>query len=410
MNLFKRMTALVLAGVLTIGLLSACGSGDGESSSQSAAQSSSSSAEANALTAVDLTTITDISTYLCGLPSGEVVASVNGTPITAGELMYCLVTGCDNMVEYYYYYQGTQELPWNTVLAAEDGEIEDGAVAEEKTFAEYMLNDAVKTAAMQIIVETKAKEAGITVTKENAEASQASLDMVTQQLAADTDKITVEQALWTQALTKDDFIRLYNMEYLYQGLTDHYYGEGGENEPAEEILLSYADAAGYYAVKHILLETKESTDEEKAEKKAKAEELLAQLKASGNDEALFDKLMKEHTEDPGIATNPEGYTFQANTNIDPAFEEAALALEPGQLSEIVEGQHGYHIMRRMPMKVTDDLKTDFINEQMSLMGTMWVESAEIEMTEAGKTLDAKAVYDAMQNYRYTVAKVKGEAE
>ena len=406
MNLFKRMTALALAGVLSLSLLTGCGKEGGSSASGSASQSGaasgSSSAEGVTLPTVDLATVTDICTYLCGLPADTVVATTDGTPITAGDLMYCFVTNCDNMVEYYYYYQGTQELPWTTVLEDEEG-------GGEKSFAEYMMADAAKTAAMQLIIETKAKEAGVAVSKENAAASQATLDMVKEQLAADTDQVTMQQYLWQQAMTEEDFLRICNMEYLYQGLTDHYYGEGGENEPTDEILLSYADSAGYYSVKHILLDTKESTDEEKAEKKAKAEELLAQIKASGNDEALFDKLMNEHTEDPGIATNPEGYTFQANTNIDPAFEEAALALEPGQLSEIVEGQHGYHIMLRLPMKVTDDLKTGFVNEQMSLMGTMWVESAEIELTDAGKALDAKAIYDAMQSYRYTIAKAMGEA-
>ena len=401
MNLFKRMTALALAGVMALGLLSGCGK-QGEASgsaSQSGAVSGSASVEAEPMETVELSTISDISTYLCGLAPETVVATANGTDITAGELMYWMVTNCDQLVENYYYYQGTQELPWDTVIGDEE---------EEKTFAEYLVEDSVKYAAMQHIVEQKAKEAGITVSKEDKDVVKASLDQLADQLKAETDKISVEQYLWQQALTDELLAWIYEMDYLYQGLTDHYYGEGGENAPTDEILLSYADTAGYYSVKHILLETKESTDEEKAEKKAKAEELLAQIKDSGNDEALFDKLMKEHTEDPGIATNPEGYTFQANTNVDPAFEEAALALEPGQLSEIVEGMHGYHIMLRQPTKVTDELKEAFVNEQMSLMGSMWIETAEIELTDAGKQLDAKGVYDAMQKYRYTVSKLMEE--
>lgn len=405
MNLFKRMTALLLAGVLSVGLLSACGSEGDESgsASSSAAQSGSASAEITPPPTVDISTITDISTYLCGLPSDTVVAAVDGTDITAGELMYCLVTNCDNMVDYYYYYQGTQELPWTTVLG-EEGD-QDG---EGKTFAQHLLTDSVKTAAMQTIVEQRAKAAGITVNAEDAATVQTFLDSMTKDLAADTDKVTLAQYLWQQALTVDAYTRICEMEYLYQGLSDHYYGKGGENEPTEEVLLSYLDDAGYYAVKHILLETKESSDEEKAQKKAKAEELLAQIKASGNDEALFDKLMKEHSEDPGLATNPEGYTFQANTNIDPTFEEASLALEPGQLSELVEGMHGYHIILRIPMKVTDELTQAFVAEQMSMMGTLWVESAEIELTDAGEQIDAKVVYDAMQSYRYTIAQMMEE--
>ncbi len=399
MKLFQRMTALALAGMMSVSLLTGCGKQGGASTSgaQSGAVSGSASVEKEPLGTVELSTVTDICTYLCGLPADTVVATADGENITAGEMMYWLVTNSDNMVEYYYYYQGTDQLPWTTVI----GDEEEG----DKTFAQYMVEDSVKYAAMQRIVERKAKEAGITVKQEDKQAIQTDLDTLADQLAADTDKISMEQYLWQQALTDELFAWNYQMDYLYQGLSDHYFGEGGEREPTEEILLSYLDTAGYYSVKHILLETKEATDEVKAQKKAKAEDLLAQIKASGNDEALFDKLMKENSEDPGLADAPEGYTFQANTNIDPAFEAAALELEPGQLSDIVEGMHGYHILLRLPMKVTEELKQTFINEQMSLMGGMWLESAQIELTDAGKALDAKAVYDAMQVYRNTIAQL-----
>lgn len=405
MNLFKRMTALALAGVLSLTLLTGCGKQSDTSSSASqsgaASGSASASAEVEPLPTVDLATVSDICTYLCGQPADTVVATAEGMEITAGEMVHWLVNHCDQLVQSYYYYQGTEELPWTTVVGGEEGE-------GDKSFAELVVVDAVKYAAMQHIVEKKAKEAGIVPREEDREAVKTAIDQLAKDLAGDTDKVSVEQYLWQQALTEDLLTASYEMEYLYQELTDHYYGEGGENEPTEEILLSYADDAGYYAVKHILLDTKEATDEEKAQKKAEIEGLLAQIKASGNNEALFDKLMKEHTEDPGIATNPDGYTFQANTNIDPAFEEAVLALEPGQLSEVVEGMHGYHIMLRLPMKVTDELKEAFVNEQMSLMGSIWVEQAEIELTEAGKAVDAKGVYDAMQAYRYTIAQLLEE--
>lgn len=401
MKLFQRMTALALAGIMSVCMLTGCGKQGAASSS--GAQSGAVSVEREPLGTVELSTVTDICTYLCGLASDTVIATADGMDITAGELMYWLVTNCDNMVEYYYYYQGTDQLPWTTVIGEEEG--------PGKTFAEYMVEDSVKYAAIQRIVERKAKETGIAVKQEDKQAVQTSLDTLADQLAADTDKVSVEQYLWQQALTKELFAWNYQMDYLYQGLSDYYFGEGGEQEPTEEVLLSYLDTAGYYKVKHILLATvdtgtREELDEKtKTQKKAKAEELLAQIKASGNDQALFDKLMKEYSEDPGLAANPEGYDFQANTNIDPAFEAAALELEPGQVSDIVEGVSGYHIILRLPMKVTEELKETFINEQMSLMGSLWVESAQIELADAGKALDAKAVYDAMQVYRNTIAQL-----
>lgn len=399
MNLFKRMTALMLAGVMTLGLLSGCGRQGGQSASGSQSGAVSGSVEEEPLGTVDLATVTDICTYLCGLPADTVVATAAGEDLTAGEVMYWMVTNCDTMVEYYYYYQGTDQLPWTTVVDEGEG---------GKTFAYYMVQDSVNYAAVQRIVENKAAEAGLTVKEEDTQAIQASLDSLTEHLAAGDGKITAEQYLWQQALTNQLYTWNCEMDYLYQGLTDYYFGPGGEREPTEEVLEAYLDANGYYSVKHILLETKESTEEEKAQKKAKAQELLAQIEASGNDEAVFDKLMKEHSEDPGLATNPEGYTFQTNTNVDPAFEGAALILEPGQLSGVVEGMHGYHILLRLPLKATEEHKKTFIDEQMSLMGSLWLDAAEVKLTEAGEKLDAKAVYEAMQIYRNTIAQLTKE--
>lgn len=403
MKLFQRMTALTLAGVMSVCLLAGCGKQGEASTSASGSASGSVSAPVEPLPTVELSTITNICSYLSGLPAEETVATVDGIGITAGELMYWLVLLCDNMYNYYYY-QGVTEMPWNTI---------DESSGE--SFADYILQDSVKYAAMQRIVEKRAKEVGLAVQKTDKDAIQSSLETLEQQLAADTDQINVEQYLWQQALTADLYRWNCEMDYLYQGLSDHYFGEGGEREPTEEIVLSYLDSAGYYKVKHILLATVDTTSREEldeatvAAKKKQADELLAQLKESGNDEALFDRLMNQYSEDPGLATYPEGYNFQINTTVDPAFEEAALELEPGQISDVVEGVSGYHIILRLPMDAQEHWE-NFITEQMSLMASGWLEMAEVEMTDAAQKLDPKAVYDAMTAYRNTIAQMMDEAE
>lgn len=390
MNHLKRFAALALAGALGLSLLTGCGKqGEAESSASSSAQTP--------VATVELSTIDNICTYLCGLGPDEVVATMDGIDITAGELMYWLVNNCDQMRTYYYYYQGTDELPWDTI---------DESTGE--TFSDYLLQDAVNYAATQRMVEKQAKQAGITVRQEDKDAIQASLDTLAAQLAADTDKINVEQYLWQQALTTDLYHWNCEMDYLYQGLSDHYFGEGGEREPTEDTILSYLDDAGYYKVKHILLATVdtdsgEALDEKTvAAKKKQADDLLAQLKASGNDQALFDRLMNEYSEDPGLATYPDGYDFQVNTSVDPAFEEAALALEPGQISDVVEGVSGYHIILRLPMEA-EEYREIFATEQMSLMASFWMEKADIQLTDAHDKLDPKAIYQAMTDYRNTIA-------
>ncbi len=83
------------------------------------------------------------------------------------------------------------------------------------------------------------------------------------------------------------------------------------------------------------------------EKKAKAEQILSRAKA-GED---FAKLANEFSEDPGNK-DPKGelqgglYKDVTKGKMVPAFEQAALALEPGQIADnLVESPYGYHIIK-----------------------------------------------------------------
>ena len=126
--------------------------------------------------------------------------------------------------------------------------------------------------------------------------------------------------------------------------------------------------------KHILLmtidpETNEAlSDEEKAEKKAQADELYDQLAAVQDDpealEALFDELMQEHSEDSGLAANPDGYTFGSGVMV-PVFEDTTADLAEYGLSEPVESDYGYHIILRLPVD-PDGAYTDSSGSTASL--------------------------------------------
>jgi peptidyl-prolyl cis-trans isomerase C len=92
---------------------------------------------------------------------------------------------------------------------------------------------------------------------------------------------------------------------------------------------------------HILIKVeKDATDEQKAAAKEKIEGLLKRAKA-GEDFAV---LAKEYTEDPGSKENGGEYTFPRGQMAKP-FEDAAFGLEVGQISDVVETQYGYHIIK-----------------------------------------------------------------
>jgi peptidyl-prolyl cis-trans isomerase C len=76
--------------------------------------------------------------------------------------------------------------------------------------------------------------------------------------------------------------------------------------------------------------------------KAKAEAILRELK-SGAD---FDKIARERSEDPGSASQGGALGFFPQGRMVPPFEAALAKLQkPGELSDLVETQFGYHIIK-----------------------------------------------------------------
>ncbi|PWT98369.1 MAG: hypothetical protein C5B51_29455 [Terriglobia bacterium] len=95
-------------------------------------------------------------------------------------------------------------------------------------------------------------------------------------------------------------------------------------------------------VRHILLKTTEKPASEEPKIKARAEDLLKQIKAGGN----FAELAKKNSEDTGSAQNggelPDWVTKGQTV---PEFEQAAFTMKPGATSDLVKTQYGYHIIQ-----------------------------------------------------------------
>jgi peptidyl-prolyl cis-trans isomerase D len=99
---------------------------------------------------------------------------------------------------------------------------------------------------------------------------------------------------------------------------------------------------------HILITAnKDASDAEKQAAKAKAEDLLAQVRKNP---AEFAKLAKQHSQDPGSAERGGDLGFFGKGMMVKPFEDAAYKLKQGEISDLVQSEFGYHIIQVTDVK------------------------------------------------------------
>ena len=94
-------------------------------------------------------------------------------------------------------------------------------------------------------------------------------------------------------------------------------------------------------VRHILLKTSDKPPADVEKIKAKALDILKQVKSGGN----FADLAKKYSEDPGSAVKGGDLDWVVRGQTVKNFETAAFALKPNQISDLVTTEYGFHILQ-----------------------------------------------------------------
>jgi len=101
------------------------------------------------------------------------------------------------------------------------------------------------------------------------------------------------------------------------------------------------DSGQILGADHILLLTQNMNDAQKAATKQKAEALRAKVTP-----ANFAALARENSQDQASARSGGSLGLFPRGAMVPEFENALLALKPGQISPVIQTQYGFHIIHR----------------------------------------------------------------
>lgn len=106
---------------------------------------------------------------------------------------------------------------------------------------------------------------------------------------------------------------------------------------------------------HILIQVApDAKDDAVAKARAKAEDLVKKLRAG----ASFDELAKANSDDPGSSDKGGDLGFFARGAMVPAFDNAVFGMKPGEISDPVQSQFGFHIIRLDEIQASKEQSLD----------------------------------------------------
>jgi len=139
-------------------------------------------------------------------------------------------------------------------------------------------------------------------------------------------------------------------------------------------------------ISHILLLTGEDVDKEKVRERAL--QLLAEVK---KEPKSFAGLAKKHSQDPGSAKEGGDLGFMARQTLVKPFADAAFALEKGEISDLVESEFGFHIIRVEEIRPSEHFP--FAEVRSLIEKTMQEQDAVKRFAEAAENF-RNLVYEA----------------
>ncbi|TJX13780.1 foldase [Tissierella creatinini] len=241
--------------------------------------------------------------------------------------------------------------------------VNDVEITKEELYAQLVEQNgdaALNSLISEKIMEAEVDAKGITVSDEEI---QENIDEMTEYYGGEEE---MNNALTQYNLTMDDMkeniinnLQLQKILEPYIKITDEEIKEYFTTNKA------YLDQAEEVKASHILVETKESADE---------------VKEKLNGGADFAELAKEYSTDTSNSQNGGSLGFFGKGEMVPEFENVAFALKVDEISEPVQTEYGYHIIKVEDHKEAkeatleeseDDIRKALIQEKMGEAYNTW---------------------------------------
>lgn len=347
---------------------------------------------------------------LTGIAPETTVMTVSGSEITAEEYLYWLSYLCAsteyNIISYNAYYGYYSE------LVNDDGSINwDGEFTDGKTLAEYVVEETESTIRFYTAIEIMAQRYNVGLDAEDLAEIANNMNAAIQELGGQEE---FDMYLQKLGICQDTFQDLSASSFLFDNLLLLVLEEGTDLYLAPENYNKYASYAD-----HILLMTIDATSGKPLDadviqaRKSQMEDMLSQLKAADDLLTTFNQLADEYSEDTGRADNPNGYIFTPGTMVE-SFENAVAALEPGQISDVVESDYGFHIILRKDLleglEADPEQRVALAETHLTTLLSILAGEATVEVSELIKDINVSEFYTAYEANSENITKASVQTE
>jgi len=314
-NFMNKARPAIFIATLILGLLAGCASPVEESPppQTSAAPPPTPQASATSLPTLQISTTTPTA-----IPEQPLAAMVNGQPILLAD-----------------YQEETARFEAAMAGQGFDLESEDG-----KAMLAQMRRQVLDSMIERVLIEQAAAQEGVTISEQELEAA------IRDTIGEGGGQATFEEWLRTSGLTYEDFREELRFQLLAQAVF-------------EWITASVPTTGEQVHARHILVGTEEE-----------ARAVLTRLQAGEDFASLASELSQDqNTKEAG---GDLGF-FPRGQLISPEVEEAAFALPPGQISDVVRSQFGYHVVQVLEKAPDRPLPTELLNAMREEAFARWMQ-------------------------------------